>query len=108
MRMMAHMIERLQLGLCLLVGTVEALLIGRLLAQLLAARPDNPAIGWLYALSDPLRAPLALLDAGQPRWGARLEFSTLVMAGIVLMIGYAVWHVLAQQAKRAEERNPLQ
>jgi hypothetical protein len=66
-----------------ILGGVEALLLARLVLRLLAARPDNPVIATLFALTPPPRA-LAWLDAGQPRFGATLEFSTLAL--IVLLL----------------------
>jgi hypothetical protein len=77
-----------------IVGSVEALLAARLTIQLFAARPDNPALAMLLMLTAPLRAPLAFLDAGQPRYGAVLEYSTLVTMLLVLILGYLAWIVL--------------
>jgi hypothetical protein len=82
-----------RLAIATVVGVLEALLLARLLAWLLAARPDNPAVAWLDAVSAPLRWPLMMLDAAQPRFGSRLELSTLVMAAIVLLIGAIVWRL---------------
>ena len=73
------------------IGALEALLLARLLARLLAARPENLAIVLLYRLSDPLVAPLAGLDSGQPRFGAILELSTLLLLLVLLVVGYALW-----------------
>jgi hypothetical protein len=78
-------------GIVFVVGILEALLLGRLIAQLLAARPDNAAVAWLYALSAPLRWPLLVLDRGQPTFGARLELSTLAMAAMLLVGGGIAW-----------------
>lgn len=64
----------------------ETLLLARLVARILAARPDNPFIVALYLLSEPLRLPLVALDAGQPLYGAVLELSTLAMAALVAAI----------------------
>jgi len=69
------------------LGGVGALLLARLVLRLLAARADNPAIAALYAVTAPLRAPLAALDAGQPRFGATLEFSTLALFLLLLIVG---------------------
>jgi hypothetical protein len=73
------------------VGIIEGVLALRLLAKLLAARPEHAAIQLLYRVSDPLVAPLWSLDAGQPRFGAVLEYSTLVTALLILAGGYLVW-----------------
>lgn len=73
-------------------GTLEALLLMRLVARLLAARPDNPFVQWLLTLTDPLRQPLQFLDANQPRFGATFEWSTLALSLIILVVSYALWH----------------
>lgn len=72
-------------------GALEALLLARLLARLLAARPDNPTIMLLYALTGPLVAPLRALDYDQPPFGAALEFSTLLVAILVPALAGAIW-----------------
>lgn len=79
--------------IALLVGMGESLLALRLVARLLAARPDNPMIERLYAITEPLVMPFKLLglDAGQPRFGAVLELSTLAMLVAVLLAGFALW-----------------
>nr|WP_044199987.1 YggT family protein [Oscillochloris trichoides] len=72
------------------LGAVEALLLARLVARILAARPDSPAFMLLYNLTAPLVAPLAWLDLHQPRFGAVLELSTLVVvAGLAILAGIA-------------------
>ncbi len=78
-------------------GALEALLLARLLARLLAARPDNPAFALLYAITGPLVAPLAALDYDQPPFGAALEFSTLVLASGVPLLAYLAWVLLARR-----------
>jgi hypothetical protein len=69
-----------------LLGGLEALLLVRLALRLLAARPDQPVFAALFAITAPPRA-LAFLDAGQPRFGAVLEFSTLALAVLPLCVG---------------------
>ncbi len=81
-----------------LTGGCQMLLLARLLARLLAARPDNPAIQVLYALTDPLVLPLRSLDAQQPRFGSLLEFSTLALLVILPVLGYLLWQCYAQRA----------
>lgn len=76
------------------VGTVGALLLARLLARLLAGRAENPVLHLLYNITDPLVAPLARLNAGQPHFGAVLELSTLVALVLLLTVGYGVWRLL--------------
>jgi hypothetical protein len=72
-----------------ILGAAEALLLARLVLHLVAARPDNPAIAALYAITTP-PAPLARLDAGQPRFGATLELSTLALFLLILIAGSIV------------------
>jgi uncharacterized protein YggT (Ycf19 family) len=75
------------------MGVVEALLLARFLLRLFAARPDNPVVQAVFGITEPLVAPLALLDAGQPQFGAVLEFSTLVLVVVLpaLVIGAGRW-----------------
>mgnify|MGYP001087299325 CR=1 FL=1 len=82
-------------------GLCEGVLLARLLAQLLAARPENPVFQGLYAISAPLIRPLAFLDAQQPRFGAVLELSTLTLLIIVPLVSYLVWLLLHPTALRA-------
>jgi hypothetical protein len=82
-------------------GLCEGLLLARLLAQLLAARPDNPVFQGLYAVSAPLIRPLAFLDVQQPRFGAVLELSTLTMLILVPLLSYLIWLLLHPTALRA-------
>jgi YggT family protein len=69
-----------------LVGGLSALLLARFVLRLFAARPDNPVFAAFFAITMPPRA-LAALDAGQPRFGAVLEFSTLTLIGLLLVAG---------------------
>ncbi len=69
-----------------ILGAIEALLLARLVARILAARPDSPAFTLLYNLTAPLVAPLMWLDLHQPRFGAVLEFSTLVLVGVLALL----------------------
>lgn len=82
-----------------LAGLAEALLVARLLARLLAARPDNPAIMVLYALTEPLVTPLRALDYDQPPFGAALELSTLLLATCVPVVAYLAWVLLTRRNK---------
>lgn len=86
-------------------GAIAALLLARLLLRLLAARPDNPAVQALLGLTAPLVGPLAFLDAAQPRFGAVLEFSTLVCLPLVLLLGAAAWALMGR-AGSATVRRP--
>jgi hypothetical protein len=73
------------------LGAVDALLLARLILRLLAARPDNPAIAVLYTLTT--IPGTSALDAGQPRFGATLEFSTLALFLLILAVGLLIGQV---------------
>lgn len=78
-------------------GVVDTLLLTRLFVRLLAARPDNPFVAWLYQLTDPLIIkPFSLLDANQPQFGAVLELSTLSLAAVVLMVGSVLYRLASE------------
>jgi hypothetical protein len=83
-----------------LLGAAAALLLARLVLRLLAARPDNPIFGLLFALTSP-PSWLLFLDRGQPRFGATLEFSTLALsvccAAVALLI--ARWGARAGRSR---------
>lgn len=89
-RIASHQIEQLVIYVA---GGLEALLIARLVLKLFAARPDNPVVQALFAVTDRLIWPLAILDAGQPKFGAVLEFSTLVLAVVLpaLVLSWGRW-----------------
>jgi hypothetical protein len=72
-----------------LLGASAALLLARLVLRLLAARPDNPVFQLFFAVTSP-PAPLALLDQGQPRFGAVLELSTLALLLAVIVLALAI------------------
>jgi hypothetical protein len=72
-----------------ILGVIEALLLARFVLRVLAARPDNPVVAALMGLTWPLVAPFAALDAGQPQFGATLEFSSLAPI-MLLLIGMLV------------------
>ena len=81
-----------------LFGGLGALLCARLLLRLFAARPDNPFFRALLDATAPLVAPLSFLDAGQPRFGAILEFSTLVCILLLILVGLAVGWLMKRRA----------
>jgi len=76
---------RLRHIITLILGGLAALLLARLVLRLVAARPDNPVFAALFAITTPPHA-LAALDAGQPRFGAVLEFSTLALIVLLLLV----------------------
>jgi YggT family protein len=83
-----------------LAALLEAFLLARLVLRLFAARPDNPAVAAIYWLTEPWAAALAVLDAGQPQFGAVLEFSTLAWCvGIPV-----VWAIVARRLRPAASR----
>ena len=81
------------------IGAIEGLLLARLVLRLFAARPDNPFIQAFLAVTEPLHAPLAFLDSGQPRYGVTLELSTLALVILLALAGVAVG-VLRRSADR--------
>lgn len=76
-----------------LIGMYEALLLARLVARALAARPDNLAFQILYGVTDPPVSLLRLLDVHQPRFGAVLELSTLALLLLLPVLGYGLWRL---------------
>jgi uncharacterized protein YggT (Ycf19 family) len=86
-----------------LVGALDALLLARLVLRLFAARPDNPVVQALLGITAPLVLPLAFLDAHQPRFGAVLEFSTLVVL-LLPLLGLALWWLLNGRETRNAKR----
>jgi hypothetical protein len=74
------------------LGCLVALLLARFVLKLFAARPDNPVVAALFAFTTPPRV-LAALDAGQPRFGAALEFSTLALIALLLGAGLLIRRV---------------
>ncbi|MFL5806317.1 MAG: YggT family protein [Roseiflexaceae bacterium] len=89
-----------------LIGGAEALLLARLLLRLLAARPDNPFVRALLWATTPLAAPLAFLDASQPRFGAVLEFSTLALFLLLVMVGVAL-SMIGRRSGATRQRSTL-
>ncbi len=81
-----------------LTGALEGLLLARLVARALAARPDNPAFALLYGITDPLVTPLLALQPDLPPFGAALEWPTLVLALVVLVGGFTLWYWLSRGA----------
>jgi hypothetical protein len=75
-----------------LIGAIAGLLLARLVALLFAARPDNPAVTILLAITEPLVMPFGWLDrlAGQPQWGARLELATLAALAALVIVTFIV------------------
>jgi uncharacterized protein YggT (Ycf19 family) len=91
-----------------IVGGIEALLLARLTARLFAARPEEPIIALLYQITGILTAPLAMLDAAQPRFGAVLELSTLASMLTVAVIGYVLHTAMLSvgQSNRLTHKDP--
>lgn len=71
-------------------GAAAALLLARLLLRLLAARPSNPVFGWFLSATAPPPFLAATLDAGQPRFGATLELSTLALMLLCSLLALAL------------------
>jgi hypothetical protein len=88
------------------LGAIEALLLARLVLRLMAARPNNPVVAALYAATAP-RGPLAALDAGQPRFGATFELSTLALFLLILiatLLASRLWSARSRPAMRRGTR----
>ncbi len=75
----------------IVLGLTEGVLIARFVLRLFAARPDNPVVQTLYAITQPVIAPLQALDAGQPQYGASLEYATLVLLFVLPLITALMW-----------------
>jgi hypothetical protein len=71
------------LWLAYLVGSIEALVLARLVLQLFAARPDNLTVSIILGITNPLITPFRMLNTGQPLFGATLEFSTLAVCLLI-------------------------
>lgn len=82
---------RVLMAATIVLGAVEGALIARFVLRLFAARPDNPAVQALYAVTQPIIAPLHALDAGQPQYGASLEFATLTLLVVLPLIVALMW-----------------
>jgi hypothetical protein len=70
------------------LGCIEALLLARFVLRLFAARPDNLVVSGLMTITTPVVALVQGLDAGQPRFGAVLEFSTLSMCVLIPILWF--------------------
>ena len=70
------------------IGVMEGVLIARFVLRLFAARPDNPVVQAVYGVTQPLVAPLR---AGQPQYGASLEFATLMLLLALPLITVLMW-----------------
>ncbi|MEI6180822.1 MAG: YggT family protein [Chloroflexales bacterium] len=82
-------------------GVLEALLLARLVARLLAARPTHPAFALLSGITSPFVIPLAALDFDQSPFGAALEYATLGLIGGVPLIAYLLWVGLTRHRSAA-------
>ncbi len=111
MKMWRHMRQwRLRDALATISGALTGALIARLVLKLFAARPDSPAVQWLYALTDPFVAPLMMIDRDQPRFGAVLELSTLATLGVIVSVTALLWIWLGareQSDSANKERAPV-
>ena len=97
-------INRISFDIAAMSGILELLLLGRLIAKLFAARPDNPSFQLLFLITEPFVALFRFLDADQPLFGAVLELSTLVSAICVPVVAYALWIIVQRMAAPADKR----
>lgn len=81
-----------------LTGALEALLLARVVARALAARPDNPALALLYGITGPLVTPFLALQPDLPPFGAALEWPTLALALLALLGSFALWYWHSRRA----------
>ncbi len=81
-----------------LTGALEALLLARVVARALAARPDNPAFALLYGITGPLVTPFLALQPDLPPFGAALEWPTLALALLALLGSFALWYRRSRRA----------
>lgn len=73
----------------LAASLAAALLLARAAMLLLAADPAHPFVRLVAWLTAPLVAPVAWIDAGQPRFGARFERGTLLLACLAPLLALA-------------------
>jgi uncharacterized protein YggT (Ycf19 family) len=85
---------RFLMAATIVLGIVEGALIARFVLRLFAARPDNPVVQALYAVTQPVIAPLHALDAAQPQYGASLEFATLTLLLVLPLITALMWRLI--------------
>lgn len=83
--------QRFLAATTIVLGIVEGVLIARFVLRLFAARPDNPTVQALYLITQPVIAPLHALDAGQPQYGASLEYATLTLLLVLPLITTLIW-----------------
>ena len=83
--------QRVALLVAWSAGLLEALLLVRLVARLLAARPTHPVFALLYGITSPFVTPLAAFNFDQSPFGAVLEYATLGLIGGVPLIAYLLW-----------------
>ncbi|WP_322820672.1 YggT family protein [Chloroflexus sp.] len=95
-----RLVDLLQEGIALLGGALGGLLVVRLVLKLLAARPDSPAVTWLYNLTDPIVAALAMMDRDQPRFGSILELSTLATLVLIVSLTALIWVGLGRMQRQ--------
>ena len=67
------------------IGLIEAMLVLRLVLQLLGANPSSQFIAWVYGVTDNLVGPFAGAFPSLSVGGYAAEFST-----IFAMVGYAI------------------
>lgn len=87
-----------------LTGALEALLLARVVARALAARPDNPAFALLYGITGPLVTPFLALQPDLPPFGAALEWPTLALGLLALLGSFALWYRRSRRATATGDR----
>ncbi len=93
--------RRILVATTIVLGVVEGMLTARFVLRLFAARPDNPAVQMVYTVTQPIIAPLQALDAGQPQYGASLEYATLALLFVLPLVTSLLWRVIEHRSPGA-------
>lgn len=96
--------HRILAATTIVLGIAEGALIARFVLRLFAARPDNPAVQALYTVTQPVIAPLQALDAGQPQYGASLEYATLALLLVLPLITALMWRWIEHHPQDASSQ----
>ena len=85
----------MQSVISLVMGTVETLLLLRVILKLLGANVAAPIVSWTYETTSPLLAPFqGMFPQPTLRGGVIIEFSTLFALLAYSMIGYLLLELI--------------
>lgn len=96
-----HVLARIEGILDYLFGLLYALLLVRLVLELLSARPGTGFVQFIRGLTDPFYAPFKGIVATHSIEGARIVWSL-----VVAMFAYMLLHGAIRGALRLLERGP--